>query len=89
MREAFNKMADDGRIINMVTTQVAVTAATYSAYAGSKAPVEHFSKAFAKEIGPRGVTVNCGSRPGRRRQALLRRRERRDDHLAVGHDDLR
>jgi NAD(P)-dependent dehydrogenase (short-subunit alcohol dehydrogenase family) len=59
MREAYNKMADDGRIINMVTTQVAVTAATYSAYAGSKAPVEHFSKAFAKEIGPRGVTVNC------------------------------
>jgi NAD(P)-dependent dehydrogenase (short-subunit alcohol dehydrogenase family) len=59
MAEAFTKMADNGRIINMVTTQVAVTAATYSAYAGSKAPVEHFSKAFAKEIGPRGVTVNC------------------------------
>ena len=59
MREAYNKMADNGRIINLVTTQVAVTAATYSAYAGSKAPVEHFSKAFAKEIGPRGVTVNC------------------------------
>jgi short-subunit dehydrogenase len=29
-----------------------VTAATHSAYAGSKAPVEHFTKAFAKEIGP-------------------------------------
>jgi NAD(P)-dependent dehydrogenase (short-subunit alcohol dehydrogenase family) len=59
MREAFGKMADNGRIINIVTTQVAVTAATYSAYAGSKAPVEHFTKAFAKEIGERGVTVNC------------------------------
>jgi NAD(P)-dependent dehydrogenase (short-subunit alcohol dehydrogenase family) len=59
MREAATKMADDGRIINMVTTQVAVTAATYSAYAGSKAPVEHFTKAFSKEIGSRGVTVNC------------------------------
>lgn len=59
MREAFDKMADDGRIINLVTTQLAVTAATYSAYAGSKAPVEHFTKAFAKEIGPRGITVNC------------------------------
>jgi NAD(P)-dependent dehydrogenase (short-subunit alcohol dehydrogenase family) len=59
MREAFAKMADDGRIINIVTTQVAVTAATYSAYAGSKGPVEHFTKAFAKEIGPRGITVNC------------------------------
>jgi NAD(P)-dependent dehydrogenase (short-subunit alcohol dehydrogenase family) len=59
MSEAFTKMADNGRIINLVTTQVAVTAATYSAYAGSKAPVEHFTKAFAKEIGGRGVTVNC------------------------------
>lgn len=59
MAEAYAKMADNGRIINMVTTQVAVTAATYSAYAGSKAPVEHFSKAFAHEIGGRGVTVNC------------------------------
>lgn len=59
MSEASRRMADDGRIVNMVTTQVAVTAATYSAYAGSKAPVEHFTKAFAKEVGPRGVTVNC------------------------------
>lgn len=59
MAEAFSKMADNGRIINMVTTQVAVTAATYSAYAGSKAPVEHFTKAFAKEVGGRGITVNC------------------------------
>ncbi|XVU28065.1 SDR family oxidoreductase [Actinoplanes sp. CA-054009] len=59
MKEAYTKMADNGRIVNIVTTQVAVTAATYSAYAGSKGPVEHFTKAFAKEIGPRGVTVNC------------------------------
>src|ERR1039458_9106128 len=36
MSEAFTKMADKGRIINLVTTQVAVTAATYSCYAGSK-----------------------------------------------------
>ena len=59
MAQAFAKMADNGRIINMVTTQVAVTAATYSAYAGSKGPVEHFTKAFAKEVGGRGITVNC------------------------------
>jgi NAD(P)-dependent dehydrogenase (short-subunit alcohol dehydrogenase family) len=70
MREAYDKMADDGRIINMVTTQVAVTAATYSAYAGSKAPVEHFSKAFSKEIGPRGVTVNCIA-PGPQKTSFL------------------
>jgi NAD(P)-dependent dehydrogenase (short-subunit alcohol dehydrogenase family) len=70
MKEAFTKMADNGRLINIVTTQVAVTAATYSAYAGSKAPVEHFTKAFAKEIGHRGITVNCIA-PGPQKTSFL------------------
>jgi NAD(P)-dependent dehydrogenase (short-subunit alcohol dehydrogenase family) len=70
MAEAFSKMADNGRIINMVTTQVAVTAATYSAYAGSKGPVEHFTKAFAKEVGGRGITVNCIA-PGPQKTSFL------------------
>jgi NAD(P)-dependent dehydrogenase (short-subunit alcohol dehydrogenase family) len=77
MHEAFNKMADNGRVINMVTTQVAVTAATYSAYAGSKAPVEHFSKAFAKEVGSRGVTVNCIA-PGPQKTSFLYGAENKD-----------
>jgi NAD(P)-dependent dehydrogenase (short-subunit alcohol dehydrogenase family) len=70
MKEAFTKMADNGRIINLVTTQVAVTASTYSAYAGSKSPVEHFTKAFSKEIGSRGVTVNCIA-PGPQKTSFL------------------
>jgi NAD(P)-dependent dehydrogenase (short-subunit alcohol dehydrogenase family) len=70
MKEAYSKMADHGRIINLVTTQVAVTAPTYSAYAGSKGPVEHFTKAFSKEIGSRGVTVNCVA-PGPQKTSFL------------------
>ncbi|MBA0048549.1 MULTISPECIES: SDR family oxidoreductase [Mycobacteriaceae] len=70
MQEAYSKMSDNGRIINMVTTQVAVTAATYSAYAGSKSPVEHFTKAFAKEVGSRGITVNCIA-PGPQKTSFL------------------
>jgi NAD(P)-dependent dehydrogenase (short-subunit alcohol dehydrogenase family) len=58
MAEAAGKMADNGRIINLVTTQLAFTAPTYAAYTGSKAPVEQFTKAFAKEVGSRGITVN-------------------------------
>ena len=58
MAEAAGRMSDNGRIINMVTTQLAFTAPTYAAYTGSKSPVEHFSKAFAKEVGGRGITVN-------------------------------
>ena len=80
MREAYEKMADNGRIINLVTTQLAVTAATYSAYAGSKGPVEHFTKAFAKEIGPRGVTVNCIA-PGPQKTSFLYNAEN-DETLA-------
>lgn len=80
MREAFGRIADHGRIINLVTTQVAVTAATYSAYAGSKSPVEHFTKAFAKEIGSRGVTVNCVA-PGPQKTSFLYGAET-DDTLA-------
>ena len=70
MKEAAGRMADDGRVINLVTTQVAVTAPTYSAYAGSKSPVEHFTKAFAKEIGHRGITVNCIA-PGPQKTSFL------------------
>lgn len=59
LKEASKKLADDGRILSFVTTMVAAFAPTYAGYAGSKAPLEHFSKALAKELGPRGVTVNC------------------------------
>lgn len=59
MREAAARMADHGRILNLITTVVAVTAPTYGGYAGSKSPVEHFTKSLAKEIGGRGITVNC------------------------------
>jgi len=70
MKEAWTKMADDGRIVNLVTTQLAYTAPTYSAYSGSKSPVEHFTKAFAKEIGHRGITVNCVA-PGPQKTPFL------------------
>ena len=86
MHEAFDKMADNGRIINIVTTQVAFTAATYSAYAGSKASVEHFTKAFAKEIGPRGVTVNCIA-PGPQKTSFFYNAE--NDETIACTDDLR
>lgn len=59
MREAARRMADDGRILSFITAMVGALVPTYSAYAGSKAPVEHFTKALAKEVGGRAITVNC------------------------------
>jgi NAD(P)-dependent dehydrogenase (short-subunit alcohol dehydrogenase family) len=59
MREAARRMENDGRIVNIITTIVAATIPFYSVYAGSKGAVEHFTKGLAKEVGGRGITVNC------------------------------
>lgn len=58
MREAARRMADNGRIISTGTTLLGATTGHYSIYAGSKAPLEDFCRALAKEIGHRGITVN-------------------------------
>ncbi|MGH7280954.1 MAG: SDR family oxidoreductase [Polyangiaceae bacterium] len=58
MQEAAKRISDGGRIINLGTTLLGATTAFYSVYAGSKAPLEDFTRALAREIGARGVTVN-------------------------------
>ncbi|MDO6446237.1 SDR family oxidoreductase [Colwellia sp. 1_MG-2023] len=58
MKEAANHIEDNGRIINMGTSLLGAFTGYYALYAGSKAPLEDFTKALAKEIGSRGVTVN-------------------------------
>jgi NAD(P)-dependent dehydrogenase (short-subunit alcohol dehydrogenase family) len=58
MQEAAKRMTNNGRIINMETSLVGATTPYYSAYAGSKAPREDFTRALAKEIENRGITVN-------------------------------
>jgi NAD(P)-dependent dehydrogenase (short-subunit alcohol dehydrogenase family) len=58
MQEAARRIADNGRVINMGTSLLGATTGLYSIYAGSKAPLEDFARALAKEIGARGVTVN-------------------------------
>jgi NAD(P)-dependent dehydrogenase (short-subunit alcohol dehydrogenase family) len=58
MRTASTRLRDGGRVINIGTTLLAATTAYYGAYAGSKAPLEDLTRALAKEIGDRGITVN-------------------------------
>jgi NAD(P)-dependent dehydrogenase (short-subunit alcohol dehydrogenase family) len=59
LREAARQTSDEGKIISIVTSLLAAFTGNYSVYAGSKAPVEHFSKALAKELAPRHISVNC------------------------------
>lgn len=58
MREASRRIEDNGRIINIGTSLLNASSPQYSAYAGTKAPMEEFSRMLAREIGPRRVTVN-------------------------------
>ncbi|MBU3006114.1 SDR family oxidoreductase [Paraglaciecola arctica] len=58
MQQAAKCIEDNGRIINMGTSLLAAFTGSYSLYAGSKSPLEHFTRALAKEVGARGITVN-------------------------------
>ncbi len=59
IKEAAKHMKNGGKIITIVTSLLAAFTGLYSIYEGAKAPVEHFTRAAAKELGPRGISVNC------------------------------
>lgn len=52
-------MADNGRIVTIVSSLLAAYTPFYAVYPGSKAPVEHFTRAASKEFGQRGISVNA------------------------------
>jgi 3-oxoacyl-[acyl-carrier protein] reductase len=62
-QQAAKKMADGGRIVNFSSSTTALMLPTYSAYVATKGAVEQLSHVLAKELGPRGITVNVVS-PG-------------------------
>lgn len=58
MQQASRHLQNDGRVINMGTSLLGAFTPMYGVYAGSKAPLEDFTRALAKEVGGRGITVN-------------------------------
>ena len=50
---------DGGKLCTIVTSLLGAFTGLYSIYAGSKAPVEHFTRAASKEFGPRGISVTA------------------------------
>jgi 3-oxoacyl-[acyl-carrier protein] reductase len=58
LQEAAKHIRDGGRIINISTGGTAAPGAYGSVYAGSKAAIEQFGMALAKELGSRQITVN-------------------------------
>lgn len=59
IKEAGKNLNDNGKIITIVTSLLAAFTDGYSTYAGGKAPVEDFTRAAAKEFGPRGISVTA------------------------------
>ncbi|QBQ41434.1 SDR family oxidoreductase [Sphingobacterium psychroaquaticum] len=59
IQEAGKKLNNNGKINTIVTSLLAAFTGYYATYAGSKAPVEHFTRAASKEFGPRGISVTA------------------------------
>ncbi|MGO4449841.1 SDR family oxidoreductase [Phyllobacterium sp. TAF24] len=59
LKEAGRHLNDNGKIVTLVTSLLGAYTPFYSAYAGTKAPVEHFTRAASKEFGERGISVTA------------------------------
>lgn len=62
-REAARRLREGGRIVNISTGATVGGTAGGSVYCASKAAVEQFTRALARELAPRRITVNTVS-PG-------------------------
>lgn len=58
MRSAASQLRDGGRIISFSSSVVGLYQPNYGVYAATKAAVEALTHILAKELGPRGITVN-------------------------------
>lgn len=63
MREAADKLADNGTVINFSTSVNRIMIPGYATYVATKAAVEQLTRVFSKEVGSRGINVNSVS-PG-------------------------
>jgi len=59
LKEAGRHVNDHGKICTLVSSLLGAFTPFYAAYAGTKAPVEHFTRAAAKEFGARGISVTA------------------------------
>lgn len=59
IQQAGRTLAERGSIVTIVSSLLAAYTDGYAVYPGSKAPVEHYTRAASKEFGARGISVNA------------------------------
>lgn len=59
IKEAGKHLNDNGKLVTLVTSLLGAFTPFYSSYAGTKAPVEHFTRAASREFGERGISVTA------------------------------
>lgn len=59
IQQAALQLSPGGSIINFSTSVAGMMFPAYSAYAGTKGAVEQFTRQLAKELGPKGITINA------------------------------
>ena len=78
LREAATRIEDGGRIVNLSSSVTRLMLPFYGAYSATKGAVEQLTRVFAKEVGPRRITVNSVS-PGPTNTALFSEGKTEDD----------
>ncbi|MDA7415646.1 SDR family oxidoreductase [Xenophilus arseniciresistens] len=59
LQQAGRVLAERGSIVTIVSSLLAAYTPFYAIYPGSKAAVEHYTRAASKEFGERGISVNA------------------------------
>lgn len=88
LRAAAHHIADNGRCVVLSTTLTSIMTGPYGLYSGSKAAVERMVLALAKELGARGITVNCVA-PGPVDDSFYRAAETPESIAAAAHHSPR
>lgn len=59
LQECGKHLNDNGKVCTVVTSLLSAYTPFYSSYAGTKAPVEHYTRAASFEFGQRGISVTA------------------------------
>lgn len=59
LKECGRHVSEGGKVCTLVTSLLGAFTPFYSSYAGTKAPVEHYTRAAAKEFGDKGISVTA------------------------------